>query len=407
MCAAVSGCLRVRIRKMSDGRFFAEFFTQTQVFHRNFNTEEFRSFTEKLPYTDGILWRQCLIINAHTEVSMLTSKKGKTTVLTKPKNTAAEKREKPFELNRRKSYIIAENNPVPFLTALGIMNADGKVFASKYAKFRQINRFLEYIDDILADLTAAGAGTERPLRIIDFGCGKSYLTFAIHYFLTGIKGLQADIIGLDLKADVIENCRTLAQNLNCRSVHFEVQDVRTYKADPQKTFDMVVSLHACDTATDYAIAFAVKHRSRVILSAPCCQHELNGKIGTERTDRALKALMSYGIIKERFSALATDVMRAELIKKHGYSVDICEFVDTEHTPKNLLIRAVSAAVRRKKKGAPRDAEQTADADTATDSAHAHAARTAQNDTGATAGAYEDLCTALGARITLEKLTELF
>ncbi|WP_432962559.1 class I SAM-dependent methyltransferase [Treponema sp. OMZ 840] len=368
-CAGIADCIKVRIRKIPGERFFAEFFTQTQVFHRTFKTEDFRLFAQTLPHTDDTLWRQCLIISDKKEIRVLTNKRGKSTVLTKLK---PDNGENAFGFNRQKNYIIAENRPVPFLTALGIMNADGKVLAKKYAKFRQINRFLEYIDDVLSDLTADGAGTERPLNITDFGCGKSYLTFAVYHFLTAIKGLQAHIIGLDLKAGVIEDCRTLAETLGLCGLDFKVQDVRTYKVSDEKPVDMVISLHACDTATDYALAFALTHGARIILCAPCCQHELNAHIDLGETGRPFTALMHYGIIKERFSALATDVMRAELVKKRGYAVDICEFIDTEHTAKNLLIRAV----RRTKSSSPNVRQD---------------------------GSYEDLCRALGARITLEKL----
>ncbi|WP_428770414.1 SAM-dependent methyltransferase [Treponema sp. HNW] len=374
-CAGIKDCIRVRIRKMPDGRFFAEFFTDTQVFHRSFDSERLCSFLQNIPRTDEVLWRQCLFIGTEQEVRILTNKKGKSTVLTKSIAAAAEKVQKQsFGLNRQKDYIIGENRPVPFLIALGIMNEQGKVFAKKYAKFRQINRFLEFIDDILPCLSADGAGTERPLSVIDFGCGKSYLTFAAYHFLTDIKGLKAEIVGLDLKADVIEHCRTLSRDLDWGGLDFQVRDVRSYEAAGTKPVDMVIALHACDTATDYAIAFALKHRARAILSVPCCQHELNAKLSSGGTSQAFKALMRYGIIKERFCALATDVMRAELIKKTGYEVDICEFIDTEHTPKNLLIRAV----RRKKGAVPN----------------------VRNDSS-----YEDLCSALGTRITLEKLID--
>ena len=402
-CAGIKDCIRVRMRKMPDGRFFAEFFTETQVFHRSFAPEEVSLFLQNLPRTDEVLWRQCLLQGGEKEIRILTNKKGKSTVLTKPapKSAAVEHsairvqsvaasenaqenpalslscvRETGFDFNRQKDYIIREGIPVPFLTALGIMNEQGKVFAKKYAKFRQINRFLEFIDDIVLDLTASGAGKERPLSVIDFGCGKSYLTFAAYHFLTDVKGLKAEIVGLDLKADVIKYCRSLAKDLNWRGLDFQVRDVRSYEADATKPVDMVISLHACDTATDYAIAFALKQCARVILSVPCCQHELNAKLSSGGTSHAFKALMRYGIIKERVCALATDVMRAELIKKQGYAVDICEFIDTEHTPKNLLIRAV----RR----------------TQSDNRFRAALSTRQDNS------YEDLCSALGVRITLEK-----
>ena len=197
------------------------------------------------------------------------------------------------------------------------------------AKFRQVNRFLEFVDDVLPDLPANGV-----LRVIDFGCGKSYLTFALHYLLTELRGRDVDIIGLDLKSEVVRDCQRIAEKLTCHGLRFEIGDIAGYSA--AGPVDMSVSLHACDTATDAAIAQAVKWRAKVILAVPCCQHEVFGLLSEE----VLPGLLRHGILKERFAALATDALRAAWLETVGYRTQVVEFIDLEHTPKNLLIRAV-------------------------------------------------------------------
>ncbi|MCK9169528.1 MAG: SAM-dependent methyltransferase [Treponema sp.] len=245
--------------------------------------------------------------------------------------------------NHTKNYLIQEGTPVPFLVLLGVMTAEGKVIASKYDKFRQINRFLEFIDDVLPDIQKT-AGNGHPVHIVDFGCGKSYLTFAVYYYLSEIKKISVEITGLDLKKDVIDFCSKTAEQLGFSGLTFAVGNIAeyTYTHDP----DVMITLHACDTATDYALDYAVKHNCPVILSVPCCQHELNSQINENRTAIAAEPetpfipLLKYGIIKERFAALATDALRAEYLESAGYRVQILEFIDMEHTPKNLMIRAV-------------------------------------------------------------------
>lgn len=234
--------------------------------------------------------------------------------------------------NRTKKYIIQEGKPVAFMIDLGVMGQDGKIIRTRYDKFRQINRFLEYIEDILPKLDK-----ERELTIIDFGCGKSYLTFAMYYYLKELKGYNIRIIGLDLKADVIEHCNELRTRYGYDKLDFYVGDIATYK-DVDKV-DMVVTLHACDTATDYALAKAVKWGAEVILSVPCCQHEANRTIKSD----ILSPVMDYGILKERMAAIVTDAARAKLLTANGYDTQILEFIDMEHTPKNLLIRAVKSS----------------------------------------------------------------
>ena len=247
---------------------------------------------------------------------VLVSKKGHLT--TKVKRHACKKEQAALEHNRRKKYLLAEGTAVPFLVDLGVMTPQGKIVSTKYDKFRQINRFLEFIEDILPRLDRG-----RELTILDFGCGKSYLTFAMYYYLRQLRHFDVRIIGLDLKEDVIQHCNELAQSYGYEKLKFYTGDIASYEGVRQ--VDMVVTLHACDTATDYALAKAVYWGAKVILSVPCCQHELNGQIRNEM----LSPVLSYGILKERMAALITDGLRAQLLEGVGYETQILEFVDTE------------------------------------------------------------------------------
>jgi SAM-dependent methyltransferase len=231
--------------------------------------------------------------------------------------------------DRKKQYILPEGTPCPFLAQLGVMTADGRVVAGKHDKFRQINRFLEMIRDVADQLPA-----NQPINVIDFGCGKSYLTFALYHYLREILGLDVRITGLDLKADVIAHCNRIAADLNYPELSFQVGDIGGYRR--HEPVDMVVALHACDTATDDALAQAVARQARVILAVPCCQHELYGQLENE----IMQPLLKHGILKERLAALVTDGLRAQLLEIAGYAVQVLEFIEMEHTPKNLLIRAV-------------------------------------------------------------------
>jgi hypothetical protein len=242
--------------------------------------------------------------------------------------------------NRSKNYLIPENEPCPFLFEIGVMNREGKVLAAKQNKFRQINRFLELVNDVLPHLPA-----DREIQVVDFGSGKSYLTFALHHLLTAIHERPARIRGVDLKADVIQNCSRIANELQCEGLTFHHGDIATFSetgsahsgpATAQQV-DLMVSLHACDTATDAALAQAVRWEAPVILAVPCCQHEVAANL---KPEAALASLSEHGILKERFAALATDAMRANILEICGYQTQIIEFIDLEHTPKNLLIRAV-------------------------------------------------------------------
>lgn len=312
-----------------------------QVFHENHTAEE----TAALLEADlAGRFKQLQIDTAAFEATVLSSKKGKLTIRKK----THEKKEAPvLSHNRKKRYVLEEGIPVPFLVDLGVQTKEGKVVASRYDKFRQINRFLEFIEDIWQILPK-----DRPVHIVDFGCGKSYLTFAMYYYLHEIKGLELEVTGLDLKKDVIAHCNELAARYGYEGLRFLYGDIADYTGTERA--DMVVTLHACDTATDYALYKAVKWQAGVILSVPCCQHEVNGQISCEALDGALR----YGLIKERLSALFTDALRADLLEENGYDTQVLEFIDMEHTPKNILLRAVRRANGAKKDAGSRRLAET-------------------------------------------------
>lgn len=341
---SAAGYIKISIRpiKTQNGLVFhAEQFTNRQSFHRNFKPEELLSFLQEMA---GTYFKFFQTETDAESITILVSKKGHATVLRKPRKTLSAQDDASScktndSHNRRKKYFIAEGIPVPFLVQLGIMTKEGKVIAQKYDKFRQINHFLEYIDDILDAVLTLPDGTKKDnVSVIDFGCGKSYLTFAVYHYLTEICGLKAHIVGLDLKEDVIILCSTLAKEFAYSGLSFQTGDIASYKTD--NTFDLMITLHACDTATDYALAQAVKWQIKAVLSVPCCQHEINHQLDERRISSQFSALLKYGIIKERFAALATDVMRAQILEQSGYAVQLLEFIDITHTPKNLLIRAI-------------------------------------------------------------------
>ena len=295
-----------------------------KAIHKNYTLEEVIIYVRDC-LENG--FSQLQIQGQHRDASVLISKKGRQTMKTKQHPPM-----EPVKImahNRVKQYILQEGIPVPFLVDLGVMSEQGKVHQSSYDKFKQINRFLEFIEDILPALSR-----EREITILDFGCGKSYLTFAMYYYLRELKNYDVNIIGLDLKTDVIHKCNFLAEKYGYDKLHFYQGDIAEYEG--VSSVDMVVTLHACDTATDFALAKAVEWGARVILSVPCCQHEVNRQIRNEM----LEPVLRYGILKERMSALITDAVRANLLESKGYETQILEFIDMEHTPKNLLIRAV-------------------------------------------------------------------
>ena len=328
---------KVKIRPVQikdELKFQTEEFRGAQVFHKNMTVEELSAGLEDW-FHERLF--QAQISHRRAEVMVLLGKKGTVTIKEKkkpvPKTEENEVRWQPLLHNREKKSLLPEGSEIPFLKDLGVVSADGKVIKGKYDKYRQINRFLEFIEDVMPELSK----TSERLNILDFGCGKSYLTFAIYYYLTECKKRQVNITGLDLKADVIKNCNRLAEEYGYDDLHFLMGDVADYKSESD--IDMMVTLHACDTATDYALQRAVQWGAKVILSVPCCQHEINEQLSS----KTMEPLFRYGLIKERMAALITDALRAELLTACGYKVQILEFIDLEHTPKNLLIRAVKKA----------------------------------------------------------------
>ena len=323
---------KVKIRPvlMKEGLCFqAEEQRGAKAFHRNLSQEE------GTDYVLGLLkksFRQCELASSAQTGMILVSKKGKPSVKLKKRQGAVPVRINPH--NRKKQYLLEEGIPVPFLVDLGVMTHDGQVVKSRYDKFRQINRFLEFIADVLPELPK-----DRPVRIIDFGCGKSYLTFGIYYYLKCLKGLDVRITGLDLKEDVIRHCGQLAKKYGYEDLEFLQGDIAGYEGGNQ--VDLVVTLYACDLATDYALEKAVSWGAKVILSVPCCQHELNRQMENE----LMAPVFGYGLIKERMAALYTDAIRAQVLEYKGYGTQILEFIDMEHTPKNILIRAVRRSGR--------------------------------------------------------------
>ncbi len=312
--------------------FQREEYANNQVFHENMDketaVEQICTFLEKD-------YKQLDLLCEQSSFSALVSKKGKSTIK-ENKNQIAKKID--LSHNRKKRYILDTDEVIPFLVDLGVQTKEGKIVDKKYKKYKQINRFLEFVKDVLPELPK-----DRPVKIIDFGCGKSYLTFAVYYYLHIMNGRDVEMIGLDLKKDVIAHCNRMAEKYEYTSLHFLEGDISTY--DGADSADMVITLHACDVATDFALDKAVHWNAKVILSVPCCQHELNAQIENDM----LEPLLKYGILKERFAALLTDALRANLLEQNGYEVQILEFIDMEHTPKNLLIRAVKRGEKADKK----------------------------------------------------------
>lgn len=307
-------------------------YTDKQVFQTNIDKI---MLAGKVVELFPIKYSQLNVFNQSCEVSFKLTKKGKLLKNVNNKNKTAKVA---TEHNRNKNYIFKEGMVVPPLVDMGVFTKEGKVVQKMYDKFKQINRFIEMVDDVLKDYN------KEEIHIIDFGCGKSYLTFIVYYYLTEIKQRKAYITGLDLKADVIEKCNQTAKKYKYENLKFELGDINGYKTT--QPVDMVITLHACDTATDYAIFNAVNWGATYILSVPCCQHEVNGQIASEE----LAPLMKYGIIKERVAALATDAIRANMLEYRGYKTQLLEFVDMAHSPKNILIRAVKSNVSKEKRG---------------------------------------------------------
>ena len=299
-----------------------EKFTDTQVFHENLDYEEAVDILVNMIMNE---YRNINLFTLHADYQILVSKKGNIKVLQKEPT----KQLKNEEHNKQKQYIINENEPCDFLTILGVMNEDGQVYKKKYDKFKQINKFLEIVDDSLA-----GKNIRDDFMIIDFGCGKAYLTFALYYYFYVIKKVKVKITGLDLKEEVIEFCNETAKKLNYENLKFTYGDIRNFEY--KNKVDMIVTLHACDTATDAALVKAIAWNCDIILSVPCCQHEFFNKIKNDN----LNPMLKHGLIKERISSLVTDSLRSLFLETKGYKVQLMEFISMEHTPKNILIRAV-------------------------------------------------------------------
>ena len=294
----------------------------SKVTHENLEPEDAIELTEQLLLMD---FKQGDFKSTDGEYQVLVSKKG----AVRRREVSSRKHLVDLTHDRKKNYILQEGEPVDYLVHLGVMSPEGVVFKKKFDKFRQINRFLELVEDAVDALDGEG-----PIRIVDFGCGKSYLTFALYHYLSSVRGLDIDIVGMDLKEDVINFCNDTAVKLGNENLKFICGDIADYV--PESEIDMVVTLHACDIATDIALVKAAQWGARVIMSVPCCQHELFSRI--KNSD--LEGMLKHGIIKERLSSLVTDSIRGSILEILGYQVKILEFIDMEHTPKNIMIRAV-------------------------------------------------------------------
>jgi SAM-dependent methyltransferase len=327
-----SGQFKKIVITQKNSQFQVEKFTEKQAFHVVVERTELQSVVHEF-FTDG--FRQLNAFSESTVFELKISKKGKV-FLGKSKKQDAPKQVDNGH-NRKKNYLLPEGSVIAPLVDMGIFTKEGKVVQSMYDKFKQINRFIEQVDD------AIRVSNLKEMTVIDFGCGKSYLTFILYYYLTEVCGIKTQMIGLDLKEDVITKCNTAAEKYGYKGLRFQMGDINGFEWS--HPVDMVITLHACDTATDYALFNAVQWDAKMIFSVPCCQHELNGQIASDE----LSILTRYGIIKERAAALMTDAVRGTLLEVCGYKTQLLEFVDLSHTPKNILIRAVKSNVNTKVK----------------------------------------------------------
>ncbi len=305
--------------------YFVSKFTQKQVFNENIPVTDIVDFLiDKISE-----YKQFNFYSSTVEFAIRITKKNK---IFYTKNIKENKLKEQNSQDRQKQYIFREGEQILPLVDMGIFTSQGKVVKSMYSKFKQINRFIEIIDDAVDKFKL------NTINVVDFGCGKSYLTFLLYYYFLKIKKINANIVGLDLKEDVIKKCNETAQKYGYSNLHFFVGDIKDYI--PKFDVDMVISLHACDTATDYALFNAINWKARMIFSVPCCQHEVNAQIKSPD----FPILTRYGVVKERLSSLFTDAIRCNLLKSQGYHVDLVEFVNYDITPKNLIIRAYKTSV---------------------------------------------------------------
>lgn len=324
--------INIELKEKNNKEYYQiEKYTDKQVFHENIELEMIETKLFEMTFEN---YKQVAAWSENTNYDLKISKKGKV-FLSKKKSSNENLVNKSH--NREKNYILKEGMLIQPLIDLGVFTQEGKVVKSKYDKYKQINRFIEIIDDEIKK------NDYKELTILDFGCGKSYLTFVLYYYFVEIKKINVKMIGLDLKADVIKKCNDIAQKYNYQNLKFELGDINGYKYTDN--VDMVITLHACDTATDYALYNAVKWNTKMIFSVPCCQHEFNEQINSDE----FSILTKYGIIKERVSALMTDAVRGNLLEALGYKTQILEFIDIAHSPKNILIRASKGSISQEKK----------------------------------------------------------
>lgn len=316
---------KIVITKKQEG-FQAEKLTTTQAFHENIQDNQIGLFVFSCMESG---FKQLNAWDEGFEYSIKISKKEKV-FYNKSQSVATVKVDN--SNNHKKNYLLEEGTVIPPLVDMGVFSKNGKIINAMYDKYRQINKFLQFIDE------AIDKASLNKLNIVDFGCGKSYLTFVVYYYLTYVKKIDVTMTGLDLKEDVIRKCQDTAKRYHYDKLSFEVGDVAVYESDIP--VDMVITLHACDTATDYALYHAIRWNTKIIISVPCCQHELNSQI--ESDDYAI--LTRYGLLKERVAAIMTDAIRGNLLEYCGYKTQILEFIDFTHTPKNLLIRGVKSRI---------------------------------------------------------------
>ena len=323
--------ININFKESKNKKYYqVEKYTDKQVFHENIEIEDLRDYL--LDYMENS-YKQLAAWSENNTFDLKISKKGKVFLGKKNANNSNLINK---DHNKKKNYILEEGMIIEPLIDLGVFTKEGKVVKSKYDKYKQINRFVEIIDDEIKK------NDYKELTILDFGCGKSYLTFILYYYFVEIRKINVKMIGLDLKEDVIKKCNEVAKRYKYDNLHFELGDINGYKYNNK--VDMVITLHACDTATDYALYNAVKWNAKMIFSVPCCQHELNHQMKPEN----LNILTRYGIVQERVAALMTDAVRGNLLEAVGYKTQLLEFIDIAHSPKNILIRASKSNISKQK-----------------------------------------------------------